>query len=246
MSLENEFEKVGNWLFRKRSYMPLMLVPIIVFAMLASNDYRPAFSIGWEWKALCLFISLAGLTFRSYVVGQVPKGTSGRNTDGQRAETLNTIGIYSMVRHPLYLGNFVILLGIVLWTGLWWLALICFLLFWLYYERIMFAEERYLHKKFGKEFEEWATRTPAIIPSLKHYRPASLKFSLRTVLKREYPGLFNIAASFFILEIFDSLCVAWVREIQDFWLYFFVGAGVISVVLRLLKKRTYWLYEEGR
>jgi hypothetical protein len=180
------------------------------------------------------------------VVGQVPKGTSGRNTDGQRAETLNTIGIYSMVRHPLYLGNFVILLGIVLWTGLWWLALICFLLFWLYYERIMFAEERYLHKKFGKEFEEWATRTPAIIPSLKHYRPASLKFSLRTVLKREYPGLFNIAASFFILEIFDSLCVAWVREIQDFWLYFFVGAGVISVVLRLLKKRTYWLYEEGR
>ncbi|MGB8874133.1 MAG: hypothetical protein WCC75_12145, partial [Desulfobaccales bacterium] len=44
--------------------------------------------------------------------GLPPRGTSGRNTQGQVAETLNTTGIYSLVRNPLYLGNFLIWLGL--------------------------------------------------------------------------------------------------------------------------------------
>ena len=34
------------------------------------------------------------------------KNTSGRNTHDQVADSLNTSGIYSIVRHPLYVGNF--------------------------------------------------------------------------------------------------------------------------------------------
>lgn len=45
-------------------------------------------------------------------IGQVPKGTSGRNTSQQVADTLSTDGVYSVVRHPLYLGNFLMCMGV--------------------------------------------------------------------------------------------------------------------------------------
>jgi len=49
------------------------------------------------WEILCLAISLLGLGVRIVTVGYVPKGTSGRNTRGQKANVLNTTGMYSLV-----------------------------------------------------------------------------------------------------------------------------------------------------
>ncbi len=50
-------------------------------------------------------------------------------------------------------------LGVMLFAHTWWLALIYILAFWLYYERIMFAEEAFLRKKFGDEYLTWANST---------------------------------------------------------------------------------------
>ena len=49
---------------------------------------------------------------RIYTVGTTPAGTSGRNRDKQIAEKLNKTGVYSIIRHPLYLGNLLIWLGV--------------------------------------------------------------------------------------------------------------------------------------
>ena len=86
---------------------------------------------------------------RSYTIGTTPRGTSGRNTEEQVAEQLNSSGIYSTVRHPLYLGNYLMWIGIVLFTKSISFTIIVSLMYWLYYERIMFAEERFLERKFG-------------------------------------------------------------------------------------------------
>ncbi len=67
----------------------------------------------------CLALSYAGLVLRCLIVGFVPGGTSGRNTTEQRAVHLNTSGAYSVVRHPLYVANFVILLGVTLSLLVW-------------------------------------------------------------------------------------------------------------------------------
>lgn len=125
-----------------------------------------------------------GLFIRCMVIGYAPRRTSGRNTDGQKAETLNTSGIYSIVRHPLYLGNFFIFIGMALFTQVPWFVLIAVLAFCLYYERIMFAEEKFLRGKFGDEYLRWADRRPAFIPSFKHYQKPALRFSFRNVLNR--------------------------------------------------------------
>src|SRR5689334_21586787 len=82
-----------------------------------------------------------------------------------------TTGMYSLVRHPLYLGNYFLWLGVVLVSRVWWAPVLAILVFWLCYERIMFAEEAYLRQQFGDAFGEWAQRTPAVLPAFTHWRP---------------------------------------------------------------------------
>ena len=99
----------------------------------------------WIWPLVCLSVGMAGQKVRALCVGYTPRGTSGRNTkEGQVAETLNTLGMYSICRHPLYLGNLLMWLGIVMYMGHVWFTVAFLLLYALYYERIMFAEEHFL------------------------------------------------------------------------------------------------------
>ena len=145
------------------------------------------------YEYLCLAVSLSGTLVRIYTVGHTPVGTSGRNTANQVADVLNTTGIYSTVRHPLYLGNFLMWLGIALLTCNVGFVAVFVLAYWLYYERIMYAEEQFLRRKFGDTYLRWAERTPAFIPCLKRFRPTDLPFSWKKVIKKEKNGVFALS-----------------------------------------------------
>lgn len=243
MILEDEFKRTGEWLFRWRSYLPLLF---IAFLFLAFREYQyPAGSEAYAhlWTVACLFISFFGLLIRMFTVGFVPKGTSGRNTKGQLADELNTTGLYSMVRNPLYLGNFFIGLGMALFVHIWWFTLIYVLLFWIYYERIIFAEEAYLRKKFGRVYLEWADKTPAFIPNIQMYRKPAVPFSLRKVLRREYDSFFGIIAVFFILENAGELAAESRIDFEVPWTILFSLGLLTWFVLRFLRKRTNLLAE---
>jgi len=209
----------------------------------------PVFS--QNWAIWCIAISLFGLVIRAITVGFTPKGTSGRNTkEGQVAEVLNTKGIYSTVRHPLYLGNFFMWLGIIIYVGNWWFTATCTLLFWLYYERIMFAEEFFLRKKFGQSYLNWAEKTPAFFPSFSSYESAGWNFSIKNVLKREYNGFFAIFVSFLLLDVLKNYIhygfSNWQSLITRFWLYAVIISFGVFIVLRSLKKYTKVLDAKGR
>ena len=100
-------------------------------------------------------LSTLGLALRAAVVGRTPHRTSGRNTLEQVADSLNTTGMYSLVRHPLYLGNFVGWLGVALFPRDPVVLLGSVLAYAIYYERIMMAEERFLRGRFGGAFERF-------------------------------------------------------------------------------------------
>jgi protein-S-isoprenylcysteine O-methyltransferase Ste14 len=244
MALLDEFERQGRWLFRWRSYLPLMFLALVGVAFKqAESLYYTWFHECWE--LICLGISLLGLAIRAITVGHAPARTSGRNARRQVANELNTTGMYSIVRHPLYLGNFFIGLGISFVLFVWWLPAIYSLLFCVYYERIMFTEEMFLHRKFGAAFDDWAAATPAFWPRFSRWRRADLPFSFRNVLRREYTGLAVVilghsAMEFAEHEFFQQY--PW----QTFWSVL-AGAGVvIYLVLRLLKRRTTLLDVPGR
>ena len=52
------------------------------------------------------------------------------------------------------------------------------LLFWLYYERIMFAEERFLERKFGEHYVRWSNSISAFIPLSLNYQKSKVPFLL--------------------------------------------------------------------
>ena len=246
MPLREEFERDGNWLFQRRSWLPLFLYPFVITVIYfyPAHSYGPLTST--LWGGFCLLVSLVGLGVRALTVGFTPKGTSGRNTEQQVAETLNETGMYSVVRHPLYLGNFLMWLGVMLFPGVWWFVAIAALAYWLYYERIMYAEEAFLRRTHSARYEAWASRTPAFLPRLGGWVPSRLSFDLRNVLKREYNGLFAAIASFVLLNAMAHLFVDGRFSIDFFWQVVFAVNAVAFVVLRTLKKQTKILDTEGR
>jgi protein-S-isoprenylcysteine O-methyltransferase Ste14 len=167
MPLNEQLQVQGSFLFRWRGFLPLLLAPLALYAIWESRGL-----VGWldepieeAWELLSLFIAFLGLAVRGLTVGFAPSGTSGRNTHEQRAQTLNTTGLYAIVRNPLYLGNYLVLIGIVLAIKVWWLVVIACLAFALYYERIICAEEAYLKERFGAAYVAWAAKTPAFFPN---------------------------------------------------------------------------------
>lgn len=246
MALREEFELTGNWLFRWRSYLPLIVIGIFLLALREYEYPGHSEQLDHIWEAICLIISFFGLGIRIFTIGHTPKGTSGRNTKEQVAETLNTTGIYSIVRNPLYLGNFFMGLGIALFAHLWWLTLIYILIFWLYYERIIFAEEAYLRNKFGRTYLDWASKTPVFIPRFSNYRRSDLPFSFKNVLRREYNGFFAVIVVLFILETVGEVFSKGRLEFDLGWIIILGIGFVIWVVLRSLKKYTTILNVEGR
>jgi len=205
-------------------------------------------SFGFEdvWELICLAVAVFGLAVRVYTIGHVPEGTSGRNTSVQRADGLNTTGIYSLVRHPLYLGNFFIWLGISMFVRCWWLSFIFIILFILFYERIIFMEEEYLRTKFGKVWQEWAARTPMFLPRFKNFEPPTLPFSIRSVLSKENHILVNIILVFAFLEVVEELLAKHRFELDLGWIIAVVCGFTIWATLRVLKKITAILNVEGR
>tara|TARA_R110002111_G_scaffold7432_2_gene29625 strand:+ start:938 stop:1531 length:594 start_codon:yes stop_codon:yes gene_type:complete len=194
----------------------------------------------------CIAVTGLGLLIRAFVAGFVPRGTSGRNTKQQVATSLNTTGIYSLCRHPLYLGNFFVALGWVMFFHNVWFISFYMMTFWLYYERIMMTEEAFLREKFENEFLAWADCTSAFIPKFKSWKASALKFSLRTVIRREYLTFVGAMLVFVILELIEHGQMEGRILLEPFSIILATATGIVFVTVRSLYKFTTLLIEDGR
>jgi protein-S-isoprenylcysteine O-methyltransferase Ste14 len=246
MALQEEFEKTGEYFFRWRSYLPLVMAVLFILGLAGfrypSADHR----LDLAWDAGCLAVALLGQGLRFFTVGFVPRGTSGRNTRGQVADTLNTTGMYAVVRNPIYLGNFIIWLGLSLFMKSVWFTMMITLFFVIFYERIIFAEEAFLREKFGDAFMQWAEETPAILPRFRNWRPPSLPFSLKSSLNREYGTFFAIIVTFTVLELLAGLINFGKLTLDAIWLKLFIFSAAFYLTIRYLKKKTKVLATDGR
>lgn len=245
MALVHELEKSGNWLFRRRSWLPVVFIAAGIAALYLTNRQAIIFNLTPE--LLFLGVSLLGEAVRVYTVGHAAKNTSGRNTvAGQIADELNTTGIYSLVRHPLYIGNFLMWLGPVLFVRSPVFLIIFILVYWLYYERIIFAEEQFLRKKFGDAYDIYSEKVRAVLPRFKGFVKPSLPFSLKSVLKREYNSFVNIFLIFTLLDLFRNYFLSERIYLTPMWIYMTVPTLIIWLVIRLMHKKTGLLKEDDR
>ncbi len=208
---------------------------------------RQALIFDMRDEFIFLGVSFFGQVIRILTVGFTPKNTSGRNTiNGQIADELNVTGIYSLVRHPLYLGNFFMWLGPVLFLRSIGVTIVFGLIYWLYYERIMFAEEQFLRRKFGDIYDKWSEKVSSFIPFSFKYIPPGLPFSVKNVLKREYNSFVNIFVIFTLLDLFRNYFLSERIYLTAMWIYMLAAAVAIWLVVRIIEKRTHWLDVKGR
>jgi protein-S-isoprenylcysteine O-methyltransferase Ste14 len=245
MALQEEMEKQGNFLFKYRGTLP-MIVLVVGLAVYLYQQHQLA-TTGMPsdlvlYERICLVVSLLGLLVRVYTIGHIAKNTSGRNTDGQIADDLNTKGIYSMVRHPLYVGNFIMWLGIAMLTANVWFVIAFVFAYWVYYERIMFAEEQFLRRKFGEPYINWSLKTPAFVPSFKNWEKPYFGFNLKKVIRQEKNGL---VAVFMVIFLFQQLAVY--IETRQFLvrdkliLFGLIATMVYYIIIKTIQKTTKWL-----
>jgi protein-S-isoprenylcysteine O-methyltransferase Ste14 len=81
-----------------------------------------------------------------------------------KGHELITSGPYAVVRNPIYLGMF----GLMVSTGLvfatWWALLIAVVVFLIGNQIRIRAEEQLLRETFGSQFDDYASRVPAFFP----------------------------------------------------------------------------------
>lgn len=206
MTVAERMRANGHRLFQSRSLVPFVLSPIVLLAL--PESARVAVQLGdsrtLDVERLALAIAFTGLLVRCLAVAYAPDGTSSRDTRALRAPALNTTGMYSIVRHPLYLGAGLMWVGIAMSLGVWWLVAIVALAYWIYVERLMVVEEAFLAETFPAEFSQWASRTRAFLPRPSDWVPSTGRLQLKR-LSSEHNALLTIGIAFPLLQFLANL-----------------------------------------
>ena len=133
-------------------------------------------------------IALVGQAWRIYAAGVIYKNRK-----------LASTGAYSLVRHPLYLGNFLILGGFTLACANLWVVALVVAFFLFYYPAAIRYEDRKLEDIFGDEWREWSRGRPAMLPTRFSWRAnQDAEWDLRQSMIRNGElvyTLFEIAAA---------------------------------------------------
>jgi protein-S-isoprenylcysteine O-methyltransferase Ste14 len=148
----------GNFIFRYRNAVfPLVLAVLLIL-------FPPRFFMGDEamdtvLDVVAVIVGALGVGLRSAVVGLAYIKRGGLNKKVY-ADTLVVEGLFSHARNPLYLGNLLIVAGLLLLAnspGAYAVGVVYFLGS---YFAIVATEERFLLDKFGESYRAYCARTP--------------------------------------------------------------------------------------
>ena len=149
---QSALARAGRVLFRYRGFVPVpfLLIPLLV----------PGHQTLRGWLIAVAFI-VVGEIIRIIGVAAAGTVTRRRSRDVQR---LVTYGVFSWMRNPLYVGNFLVWIGFVVGSGVLWFLPVAVVLFAIEYTLIVRYEEGVLESIFGAEYLAYKARTPRWIP----------------------------------------------------------------------------------
>lgn len=195
--------RIGNFLFKYRDVVFPVVLLGLVFAtrpVLAGGDVRRD-----HWLDLVgIAIAMAGQALRILVIGFVYVIRGGRNKQIY-AETLVDGGLFAHCRNPLYVGNILIVLGLIVVHNSVWLYLVALLFFVLAYLAIVLAEETFLRTKFGAAYDAYCARVPRFVPSVAGLGRtlSGLHFDWERVIRKEYGTPFAWMSGILALMIWE-------------------------------------------
>lgn len=140
-----------------------------------------------------LVLAALGAVVRLYASGYIMKN-----------QELATVGPYSLVRHPLYTGNLLLLVGFTVASGLIWAVAVSVWFWWFYYPTAIEYEDRKLRRIFGEQCSQWQQLTPAVIPRSPVPKRGG-QWSLRTSLSRNLEPVILAYTAFWLYWIYTRL-----------------------------------------
>lgn len=195
----------GHFLFRYRDY----LFPVVVILMVVTTTPGAPFgsrSLDHWLDALGFAVALLGQGCRLLAVGSVENIR--RRGDNKRiaAHALIRDGIFAYTRNPLYLGNWLIVSGLVLIANNRWWYLLVLPAFSAAYWFIVLAEENFLTGRFGQEYVAYAAAVNRFIPDRRGLIRVltSPEFAWRRAFRKEA----RVACSWLSAAL---LLIAWER-----------------------------------
>lgn len=128
-----------------RQVIGLLLIAVCAWFTEPAGEVRILWGLG---------IATAGQLFRIFAAGTIFKNRQ-----------LASTGAYALVRHPLYLGNLLILYGFVLAGANLWVALGVTVFFLVWYPAAVAYEDHKLEEIFGDDWRAWSKGTWAVVPN---------------------------------------------------------------------------------
>ena len=184
--------RVGGWLFRHRTVIPLPIALALIVVPPASSSV----SLTWLGVAVVLLGEVVRLTAVRHI------GTISR-TRTDRLGPLIASGPFGWVRNPLYIGNIALWIGLALVARLPWLALPIAGLLALEYHAIVRWEEGLLTERLGQPYRDYLAAVPRWLPRPPRTAAAPLSpiFSWGETLFSERGTLIAIAVGFLLLWV---------------------------------------------
>jgi protein-S-isoprenylcysteine O-methyltransferase Ste14 len=187
--------RLGGWLFRQRTWLPLPLV-----AALLLIPAEPVAAAGPLWITGALVVAI-GEGIRLWAVHHI--GAISR-TRSDRLGPLVSSGPFALIRNPLYVGNILLWAGFAITAQLVWFAPVVIVLLALEYHAIVRWEEGLLAARIGQPYEQYVAKVPRWLPSLSSGPQTSAPavaapFSWRETLFSERGTLIAIGAGFLLL-----------------------------------------------
>ena len=226
---------LGNFLFRYRNGLfPLALLLLLVPSPPAFPDWRIAALAG---ASLVLF----GQLLRATTVGLDYIIRGGR--EGKvYAEDLVTGGMFNHCRNPLYVGNYLGILGALMASNSLVAIAVGGIGFLVAYVAITLAEERFLRGKFGPAYDEYCASVPrfGLKPGGLGATLRDSTFHWRRLLVKEYGTMLVALAGVPLVILFTRHYrdgQVWWASRWDLGLLVVVGVLVVCyLIARWLKK----------
>lgn len=152
-----------------------------------------------------LILALIGQAVRLITIGFEYIHRGGK--DGKvYASRLVRGGVYGLTRNPMYVGNGLIAIGTIVYFGspAGYVILIPFFLF--VYQAIIAAEEAYLRRAFGADYDDYEASVNRIVPALGKAREAfsGMTFNWRRSVKKDLGTIVGLTIGLNLIPVWRS------------------------------------------
>jgi protein-S-isoprenylcysteine O-methyltransferase Ste14 len=230
---------IGRFVFRYRDYLAPLGLALILVGTRPQPFFASARADAW-FDAVGLLVAACGQAVRFVVIGYAYIQRGG--VDKQlAANRLVCEGIYAHSRNPMYVGNFLLLAGLVMIYHSLAVYLVAFPVYLLGIWTIIKSEEEFLAKRFGRDYEDYCRRVNRFLPRLRGMRQTlgSMRFDWRRVVRKEYGTTFAWTSVALVLIAWEQIHwygAAAARDLLVVLAAAWLGILLLYAVARWLKK----------